>query len=49
MFLKRVEKNKILGRHNKVAKWLLNYFLRVKKIQKLPPEVFYKKFAIFTK
>ena len=31
MFLKRVEKNKILGRHNKVAKWLLNYFLRVKK------------------
>ena len=25
MCLKRVEKKKLLGRHNKVAKWLLNY------------------------
>ena len=41
MCLKRVEKKKILGRHNKVAKWLFNYFF--KKIQKHPPDVFYKK------
>ena len=40
MSLKRVEKEKILGRHNKVAKWLFNYF---KKIQKQLPEMFYKK------
>ena len=26
MCLKRVEKKKLLGRHNKFAKWLLNYF-----------------------
>ena len=50
MCLKRVEKKKLLGRHNKVAKWFLIAF---KKIQKQPPEVFYKKavlknFAIFT-
>ena len=39
MCLKCVEKKKLLGRHNKVAKWLFNY----RKIQKEPPEVFYKK------
>ena len=38
MPLKSFEKKKILGRHNKVAKWLL-----LKKIQKQPPEMFYKK------
>ena len=37
---RRVEKKKLLGRHKEVAKWLFNYF---KKIQKQPPEVFYKK------
>ena len=26
MYLKRVEKKKILRRHNKVAKWRFNYF-----------------------
>ena len=50
MCLKGVEKKKLSGRHNKFAKWLFNYF---KKIKKQPPEVFYKKavlknFAIFT-
>ena len=49
--MKRVEKKKLLVRHNKVAKWLFSYVF--KKIQKQPPEVFYKKavlknFAIFT-
>ena len=38
--LKRVEKKKILVRHNKVAEWLFNHFL---KIQKQPSEVLYKK------
>ena len=41
MCLKRVEKKKLLGRHNKVAKWLFNFFFLKKKKQ--PPEVFYKK------
>ena len=49
MCLKRVEKKKLLGRHNKEIS--LNTFF--KKIQKQPPEVFYKKavvkkLAIFT-
>ena len=49
MCLKRVEKKKLLGRHNKQIS--LNTFF--KKIQKQPPEVFYKKavvkkLAIFT-
>ena len=39
MCLKRVEKKKLLGHHNKAVKWF-NYF---QKIQKQPPEVFYKK------
>ena len=29
MCLKRVEKEKLLVRHNKVAKWLFNYFLKI--------------------
>ena len=44
MSLKRVEKEKILARHNKVAKSLFNHF---KKKQKQPPEVFYKKAGLF--
>ena len=49
MCLKRIEKKKLLGRHNKEIS--LNTFL--KKMQKQPPEVFYKKtvvkkLAIFT-
>ena len=40
MCLKRVEKKKLSGRQNKVAKWLFNY---IKKIQKQPLEVFFKK------
>ena len=39
MCLKRVKK-KLLGHYSKVVKWLFNYFF--KKIQKQPPEVFYK-------
>ena len=41
MCLKRVEKKKLLGRHNKAtfAKYLFNYFL---KMQKQPLELFYK-------
>ena len=35
MCLKRVEKKKLLGCHNKAVKWF-NYF---QKIQKQPPEV----------
>ena len=41
MCLKRVEKKKLSGRQNKVAKWLFNYVK--KKIQKQPPEAFFKK------
>ena len=47
MCLKRVEQKKLLGRYNKsislntFAKWLFNYFF--KKLQKQPPELFYKK------
>ena len=47
--LKRVEKKKLLGRHNKnislntFARWLFNYF---KKMQRQPPEVFYKKVVV---
>ena len=40
MNLKRVEKKKILVRHNKVAKWLSNYF---EKKQTQPSEVSIKK------
>ena len=50
MCLKRVEKKKLLGRHNKgifltvevhtFAKWLFNYFL---KNAEAGPEVFYEK------
>ena len=39
MCLKGIEKKKLWRRHNKVAKWF-NYF---QKIEKQPPEVFYKK------
>ena len=42
MCLKRVEKKKLLGRHNKEI--FLNTFF--KKMQKQPPEVFYKKTII---
>ena len=28
MCIKRVEKKKLLGRYNKVAKWLFNYFFK---------------------
>ena len=45
MCLKRVG-NKLLGRHNKVAKWPINY---IKKIQKQPPGVFYKKAVLLKK
>ena len=31
MCLKRVEEKKLLVRHNNVAKWLLNYFLKYRK------------------
>ena len=41
MYMKRVKKKKLTGRHNKVAKWLFNYFFFLKK--KHPPEVFYEK------
>ena len=34
---KKNREEKIIIRHNKVAKWLFNYFF--KKIQKQPPEV----------
>ena len=40
MCLKRDEKKKLIGCHNKVAKWLFNYFFKKKK---QPLEVFYKK------
>ena len=41
MYIKSVVENKkILGHHNKVAKWLFNYFL---KNTKQPPEMFDKK------
>ena len=49
IYLKRVQKKKLLGRHNKdislntLAKWLFNHFL---KMQKQPPEVFYKKAVV---
>ena len=42
MCLKRIEKKKLLGRHNKEIS--LNTFL--KKMQKQPPEVFYKKTVV---
>ena len=51
MCLKRVEKEKLWGHHNKdislntFAKYMFNYFL---KMQKQPPEVFHKK-AVFKK
>ena len=53
MCLKRVEKKKLVVRHNKIAKWLFNYFKK-KIIQKQPPELFCKKtvlkhFATFTR
>ena len=35
-----LRRKKLLGRHNNVAKWLFNNFL---KIQKQPSEVFYRK------
>ena len=41
MCLKDVEKNKLLGRHNKDPNGCL---ITLKEIQKQPPEVFYKKF-----
>ena len=49
--LTHAEKKKILGHYNKVAN---DFLITFKKIQKQPPEVFYKKavflkkFAIFT-
>ena len=42
MCLKIVEKKKLLVHHKKVAKWLFN---TIKKIQKQPPEILYKKTA----
>ena len=42
MCLKCIEKKKLLGRHNKC---LFSYF---KKMQKKPPEVFYKKAVVKT-
>ena len=36
----------MFAHHDKVAKWLFNFFK--KKIQKQPPEVFYKKAVLFS-
>ena len=43
MPLKRAEKKKLLGRHNKVAKWLVKYF---SKIRKKPSEVFFSEYCV---
>ena len=32
IYLRRVEKKKILTRHNKVAKWLVNFFYKIQKL-----------------
>ena len=45
MCLKRVGKKKILRRHNKVAKWLFNYFYKKMYTEELP-EVFHKEAAL---